>query len=101
MRRVLVIGPLVGLDSASPPPSLDERRDEAMRLSLERELEYLFEPDTYPPEQLAEKLSLDSSIEALICPLSQRVTAEVFARAPQLKVVANIAVGLNNIDLED
>jgi glyoxylate reductase len=38
--------------------------------------------------------------DALICLLADRVAAEVFALCPRLKVVANYAVGVNNVDLE-
>lgn len=38
--------------------------------------------------------------EALVCLLADRVGAEVFAAAPNLKVVAVYAVGVNNVDLK-
>jgi glyoxylate reductase len=38
--------------------------------------------------------------DALICLLGDRVAAETFALCPHLKVVANYAVGVNNVDLE-
>jgi len=38
--------------------------------------------------------------DALVCLLADRVAAEVFALCPRLVVVANYAVGVNNIDLE-
>ena len=38
--------------------------------------------------------------EALICLLADRVGAELFVVCPRLAVVANYAVGVNNIDLE-
>lgn len=37
--------------------------------------------------------------QGLMCALTDRVDAEVLAAAPRLKVVANIAVGYNNIDV--
>ena len=43
-------------------------------------------------EQLPDK-------DALICQLTQRVDAEVLAAGPRLRVVANVAVGYDNIDL--
>lgn len=45
-----------------------------------------------PPEALPEA-------EALIVPLSLKVGADVLTRAPQLRVVANLGVGVDNIDL--
>lgn len=49
-------------------------------------------PGPLSPEALAKA-------EALICPLSMPVRAELLARAPQLRVVANLGVGVDNIDL--
>jgi len=40
-----------------------------------------------------------SEVDALVCLLRDRVDAAVLARAPRLRVVANCAVGLDNIDL--
>ena len=50
----------------------------------------------YSPEALAAKLS---GIDGLMCALTDRIDAALIARAPELKVVANIAVGYNNIDV--
>lgn len=49
-----------------------------------------------PEPDLAEALG---SATALICHITDRVGAELFARAPQLRVVANVAVGYDNIDV--
>jgi len=40
-----------------------------------------------------------ASADALVCLLLDRIDASVFARAPRLRVVANCAVGVDNIDL--
>ncbi len=37
--------------------------------------------------------------EGLVCLLSERVDAELLDRAPRLRVVADVAVGFNNVDL--
>jgi glyoxylate reductase len=37
--------------------------------------------------------------DALLCLLTDRIDAEFLARAPQLRIVANMAVGTDNIDL--
>jgi gluconate 2-dehydrogenase len=50
----------------------------------------------YAPDALAGKLA---GVDGLMCALTDRVDASLIARAPQLKVVANIAVGYNNIDV--
>lgn len=38
--------------------------------------------------------------DALLCMLTERIDAEVMDAAPSLKVIANLAVGFDNIDLE-
>ncbi len=38
--------------------------------------------------------------DALVCLLSDRVDEELLARAPRLKVIANLGVGVDNIDFE-
>jgi lactate dehydrogenase-like 2-hydroxyacid dehydrogenase len=47
-------------------------------------------------EQIAGRLC---SAQALMCSLTDRVDAALIAQCPALKVVANIAVGYNNIDV--
>lgn len=39
-------------------------------------------------------------VEALVVPLTDRIDGALLARAPRLRVVANIAVGVDNVDLE-
>lgn len=41
-----------------------------------------------------------TTADALVCLLLDKIDASVLARAPQLKVVANCAVGVDNLDLE-
>jgi len=48
------------------------------------------------PETLAARLA---DKDGLMCALTDRVDAALLAKARRLKVVANIAVGYNNIDL--
>ncbi len=50
----------------------------------------------YTTEALAAKLA---GRDGLMCALTDRVDAALIARVPQLKAVANIAVGYNNIDV--
>ena len=47
-------------------------------------------------ETLAQRLADRAGV---ICSLTDRIDGKLLARCPQLKVVANIAVGYNNIDL--
>jgi glyoxylate/hydroxypyruvate/2-ketogluconate reductase len=55
------------------------------------------QPDVaFDAETLARKLA---DKDGLVCCLTDRVDAKLLERCPKLKVVANIAVGYNNIDL--
>ncbi len=53
-----------------------------------------------PPLGGRETAGFVGKADALICLLGDLVPAEVFALCPRLRVVANYAVGVNNIDLE-
>ena len=48
------------------------------------------------PDALAQRLS---DKDGVVCSLTDRIDAALLERAPKLKVVANIAVGYNNIDV--
>ncbi|MCD5416341.1 D-glycerate dehydrogenase [Candidatus Bipolaricaulota bacterium] len=48
----------------------------------------------------AELLTKIAAAEALICLLSERIDAEVIAAAASLKIIANLGVGYDNIDVE-
>jgi len=52
------------------------------------------------PLEPAELAAFAADADALVTLLSDRVDAAVFAACPALKVVANVAVGVNNVDLE-
>ena len=41
-----------------------------------------------------------SDVDALVCLLLDRIDASVLARAPKLRVIANCAVGYDNVDVE-
>jgi len=53
-------------------------------------------PEPPPPATLLERAA---GAEALLCTLSDRVDAAFLRANPQLKVVSNYAVGLDNVDL--
>jgi glyoxylate reductase len=53
-----------------------------------------------PPLAGRELVTFVGDADALICLLADHVTTEVFALCPRLKVVADYAVGVNNVDLE-
>lgn len=50
----------------------------------------------FDPETLARRLA---DKDGVMCALTDRIDDKLLARCPKLKVVANIAVGYNNIDL--
>jgi len=51
-------------------------------------------------EELKSKLS-EKKYEGILSLLTDKIDAEIFDVAPSLKIVANYAVGFNNIDLEE
>ena len=53
-------------------------------------------PQPMPAAALARAVG---RIDALLCQLTDRVDAALLARAPRLRVVANCAVGYDNVDL--
>jgi glyoxylate reductase len=52
--------------------------------------------DQLTPDQLTARIS---DKEGVVCLLTDAMTAEVMDAAPRLKVIANVAVGYNNIDV--
>jgi len=53
-------------------------------------------PGPIPREELLEKVC---DTEALICLLSDRIDTAVIDAAPDLKIIANLGVGTDNIDI--
>lgn len=53
--------------------------------------------DVIPRSVLLDRVT---TADALVCLLSERIDAELLDRASRLRVVANVAVGFNNIDLD-
>jgi len=58
----------------------------------------MFPGDLIGREELLRNVA---DVDVLIVPLSTRVDAQVLASAPGLKVIANLGVGVDNIDLEE
>jgi glyoxylate reductase len=59
------------------------------------------DPDKiWTKHELIDKLK-EGEYNALYCMLTNRVDAEVMEAAPGLRVIANVAVGYNNIDVEE
>ncbi len=70
--------------------------DEVARLERAGHEVEMYPGDMIPREELLRGVS---SADVLICPLSTKVDGEVFSSAPHLKIVANLGVGVDNIDL--
>lgn len=70
---------------------------------LEKELEAAFDPKYHnslvplTPEEIKEGAK---DCDAILCPLSDKITSEILEANPQLKIVANYGAGFDNIDLE-
>lgn len=81
------------------PRVLVTRRIPAEALALlERVAEVrLWDSDAEMPR--AELLAQVADVDALLCLLTERVDAELLAAAPRLRVVANMAVGYDNLDV--
>ncbi|MCD6331411.1 MAG: D-glycerate dehydrogenase [Thermoplasmata archaeon] len=69
-----------------------------LRLLKEYELE-IYEGDAPPSKE--EIIEGVKDKDALICLLTDKIDAEVMDSAPNLKIIANYAVGIDNIDVEE
>jgi glyoxylate reductase len=65
-------------------------------LAAVHEVELYEGPDAIPHDELKRRVA---EKDALICLLTDQISEEVLDAAPQLKIVANIAVGYENIDV--
>lgn len=72
--------------------------DPVMAIIQER-FQLTVSPADHPPSA-AEILAGVRDAQAAICTLNERMDAEVLSAAPSLRVIANYAVGYNNIDVE-
>src|SRR5882762_9215140 len=60
------------------------------------ECEFWSKPERPPREELLRRLK---DKEALVCLLTEKIADDVLRAAPKLRIVANVAVGYDNIDL--
>ena len=72
--------------------------EEGLRLLKEHELE-IYEGDAPPSKE--EIIEGVKDKDVLICLLTDKIDAEVMDSAPNLKIIANYAVGIDNIDVEE
>jgi glyoxylate reductase len=71
---------------------------EAARQILQEtcEVEYWAKPERPPREEVLRRVK---DKEGLICLLTERINEELLSVAPKLRIVANVAVGFDNIDV--
>src|SRR4030081_3715091 len=60
------------------------------------DVEYWAKPERPPREEVFERVK---DKEGLICLLTEKVNEELLKAAPKLRIVANVAVGFDNIDV--
>ena len=72
-----------------PQPVLD---------TISRQYRILTEPTDLPPTEKTLRRGF-AEAQAVICTLTDRIDASVLSHATKLKIIANYAVGYNNIDL--
>ena len=81
-----------------PQPAIDLLRRE---IGPQGVLDINPEPDTiWTHEQLVQRLRA-GNYNALYCMLTNSIDAEVMDAAPGLRVIANMAVGYNNVDVQE
>jgi glyoxylate reductase len=71
--------------------------DQAPRLLAEAGIPYFYhQGETWSPTELKEQIG---EATAVVCLLADKMTADVMDAAPHLKLIANVAVGYDNIDI--
>jgi glyoxylate reductase len=73
--------------------------DEAVALLDSAGLDY-WHNEADAPLSLPEMQARAAEAEAIICLLTDRIDAQVMDAAPRLKIIANVAVGYDNIDVK-
>jgi len=67
------------------------------RLRAEHDVDVWEHPEPPPPERLRERVA---NVHGLLTMLTEKVDEQLLDAAPELKAVANMAVGTDNIDVE-
>src|SRR6476620_42374 len=81
-----------------PAPAVDKRRD---AVGADGTLDVNPDPDRiWTRQELIDKLRA-GNYDALYCMLTNPIDTEVMDAAPNLKIIANMAVGYNNIDVTE
>jgi glyoxylate reductase len=86
------------MGSAKAPLYLSRILPDPVMTAIRERFVLVQEPREAPPEPAALQSGLSQSVAAIVT-LTDRIDADVLASAPRLKIVANYAVGFNNIDV--
>jgi glyoxylate reductase len=85
--------------SAKPPLYLSRVLPDPVMLAIRERFTLVQEPLDAPPAPAALQSGLSQSVAAIVT-LMERIDGNALASARYLKIVANYAVGYNNVDLE-
>ena len=85
--------------SAKPPLYVSRILPDPVMAAIRERFTLVREPSTSPLPRRRCNRGLSESVAAIVT-LTDRLDADVLARRPCLKIVANYAVGYNNIDLD-
>jgi len=85
--------------SAKPPLYVSRVLPEPVMAAIRERFTLFQEPLDAPPDPSLLKLGLSQTVAAIVT-LSDRIDAGTLASTPRLKIIANYAVGYNNIDVE-
>ena len=75
-----------------------ELPQQALALFRKKNVDYIFNPRDEPPSEATLKREV-SNVDGLVCLLTEKVTSDVIEAGKSLRVISNIAVGYDNIDL--
>jgi glyoxylate reductase len=81
-----------------PPLYLSRMLPDPVMSALEARYRLTARPTPASPDAMALRAGLRDA-EYAICTLSERIDADVLRHAPRLRIIANYAVGYNNIDI--
>ena len=85
--------------SVKPPLYVSRVLPDPVMAAIRERFTLLQEPLDAPPDPSLLKSGLSQAVAAIVT-LSDRIDAETLASTPRLKIMANYAVGYNNIDVE-
>jgi glyoxylate reductase len=72
--------------------------DQALSLLRKERIEFSFNLKDEPPDEGSLKREV-ANVDGLICLLTEKITPEIIDAGKKLRVIANIAVGFDNIDV--